>query len=64
MGMWQFALYQAVGNLLHIKVRTVAGTRVRAAGEIVAAGGVLHRNWTGQHPCKRRRGFRAWQDHS
>jgi hypothetical protein len=28
MGMWQFALYQAVGNLLHIKVRTVAATMI------------------------------------
>jgi hypothetical protein len=34
MGMWQFALYQAVGNLLHIKVRTVAATMIGAASEI------------------------------
>ena len=34
MGMWQFALYQAVGDPLHIKVRTVAATMVWAAGEI------------------------------
>ena len=34
MGMWQFALYQAVGNLLHIKVRTAAATMIWAAGGI------------------------------
>jgi len=34
MGMWQFALYQAVGDPLHIKVRTVAATMIWAAGEI------------------------------
>jgi hypothetical protein len=50
MGMWQFALYQAVGNLLHIKVRTVAATMIWPPVKS-AASGVLHRNWTVQHPC-------------